>query len=193
MPGVGLTGNARGGITAGHIEAGRLALRVHRWMIWVQRSTRQTRPSAVRNRRSARLREEGDGQVVTFGVGLDSGGRELADRRSRAGRGGRGPRGTVFASAYPPRRLLELPVLAWVASPQKSHKSGPAVRSPTRNPRIRRHFPAHVGTSAKMIPHIENPLSAGSAALTPLTAPGGRASTDLLKSGSSWWTVADAH
>jgi hypothetical protein len=36
------------------------------------------------------------------------------------------------------------------APPQKSHKSGSAVASPTKNPRTKRHYPAHVDTDATM-------------------------------------------
>ena len=71
------------------------------------------------------------------------------------------------------------------ASPQNPHKSGSAGRLPTKNPRTRRHSPAHGGTAATMaLPPLIG-LYAGSAGLARLTSPVVRTATGLLVSGRS--------
>ena len=64
---------------------------------------------------------------------------------------------------------------------------------PTESPRTKRHSPAHGGTGGNVALLALTSLYAGSAGLAILKLPAVRASTDLLKSGSSWWIVADAH
>jgi hypothetical protein len=69
------------------------------------------------------------------------------------------------------------------ASPQNPHKSGSAAMAPTEIPRTKRHYPAQDGTAANMALLALTSLYAGSAGLTPLTAPVVRAATDLLLTG----------
>jgi hypothetical protein len=50
------------------------------------------------------------------------------------------------ADCEPRRESGQLAVSCVFASPQKSHKSGSTAVMPTRNPRTKRHYPAHGGT-----------------------------------------------
>ena len=61
----------------------------------------------------------------------------------------------------------------------------PRPAAPTKTPRTERHYPVQDGTAASMVLLALTSLYAGSAGLTPLTAPVVRAATDLLKSGRS--------
>jgi hypothetical protein len=70
-----------------------------------------------------------------------------------------------------------------LGAPQSPHNSAPAPGGTHNNPRTKRHYPAHGGTSANVALLALASLYAGSAGLTPSAALVARAATGLLLTG----------